>query len=191
MDVAFDQFEAGKSVASGRGRTGSKDPGFTPKNASASEENLDSLDGALSVLEGAIDQLDLESLDAKADAAPDPTSEVVSDLTSLTEILRRRDKKVADATTKLRRTIAGALLAWATEVGADDIARDMMGRVREGFDVVPDHTAAGTAPTKARRAAEMASRNSANKASEKVRRAANRKTTRKTTTREKTVRKKE
>ena len=31
----------------------------------------------------------------------------------------RGDKKVADATTKLGRTIAGALRSWAKEVGAD------------------------------------------------------------------------
>ena len=70
MDAAFDRFEAGTSVASGRGRTGSEDPGFTLKDVSASEESFDSLEGALSVLEGAIDQLGLERRDAKADEAP-------------------------------------------------------------------------------------------------------------------------
>ena len=50
----------------------------------------------------------------------------------------RRDKKVADATTKLGRTIARALRSWTKEVGADDIASDVMDRVREGFDVVRD-----------------------------------------------------
>ena len=107
----------------------------------------------------------------------------------------RRDKKVADATTKLGRTIAGALRSWAKEVGADDIASDVMDRVREGFDVVRDHAAAGQARTKARRAAKKASRSAAKKAARKtprkVRSAATRKTTRKTTTRKKTVRKKE
>ena len=33
----------------------------------------------------------------------------------------RRDKQVADATTKLGRTIAAAVRSWAKEVGADDI----------------------------------------------------------------------
>ena len=107
----------------------------------------------------------------------------------------RRDKKVADATTKLGRTIAGALRSWAKEVGADDIASDVMDRVREGFDVVGDHVAAGKARTKARRAAKKASRSAAKKAAKKapkkIRSAATRKTTRKTTTRKKTVRKKE
>ena len=103
----------------------------------------------------------------------------------------RRDKKVADATTKLGRTIAGALRSWAKEVGADDIASDVMDRVREGFDVVGDHVAAGKARTKARRAAKKASRSAAKKAPKKIRSAATRKTTRKTTTRKKTVRKKE
>ena len=91
----------------------------------------------------------------------------------------RRDKKVADATTKLGRSIATALRSWAKEVGADDIASDVMDRVREGFDVVRDHAAAGQAHTKARRAAK------------KARSAAKRKTTRKTTTRKKIVRTKE
>ena len=101
----------------------------------------------------------------------------------------RRDKKVADATTKLGRSIATALRSWAKEVGADDIASDVMDRVREGFDVVRDHAAAGQAHTKARRAAKEASRRAAKKASKKVRSAATRKTARKTT-RKKTVRKK-
>ena len=91
----------------------------------------------------------------------------------------RRDKNVADATTKLGRTIAGALRSWAKEVGADDIASEVMDRVREGFDVVRDHAAAGQARTKARRAAK------------KARSAAKRKTTRKTTTKKKIVRTKE
>ena len=247
MDAAFDRFEAEKSVASGRGRPGAQEPRLTPKDASASEEKFDSLEGALSVLEGAIDQLGLENPDAKADGAPagldvsptapdaassppdrtvgapvptagsgvaddapatpvppvrppsesvarvasalDPTSEVVSELTSLTEVLRRRDKKVADATTKLRRTIAGALHSWAKEVGADDIASDVLDRVRDGFDVDRDD-AAGKARTQTRRAAKKAGRSAASKGSEKVRRATKRKTTRKTT-REKTVREKE
>ena len=68
----------------------------------------------------------------------------------------RRDKKVADATTKLGRTIAVALRSWAKEVGADDIASDVMDRVREGFEVVRDHAAAGQVRTKARRAAKKA-----------------------------------
>ena len=101
----------------------------------------------------------------------------------------RRDKKVADATTKLGRTIAVAVRSWAKEVGADDIASEVMDRVREGFDVVRDHAAAGQARTKARRAAKEASRRAAKKASKKVRSAATRKTARKTT-RKKTVRKK-
>ena len=102
----------------------------------------------------------------------------------------RRDKKVADATTKLGRTIAAAVRSWAKEVGADDIASEVMDRVREGFDVVRDHAAAGQARTKARRAAKKA-RSVAKKAPKKVRSAAKRKTTGKTTTKKKTVRTKE
>ena len=106
----------------------------------------------------------------------------------------RRDKRVADATTKLGRTIAGALRSWAKEVGAGDIASDVMDRFREGFDVVRDHAAAGQARTKARRAAKKADQGAAKKAAKKApvkgRTAASRKTTRKTTSK-KTVRKKE
>ncbi len=106
----------------------------------------------------------------------------------------RRDKKVADATTKLGRTIAGALRSWAKEVGADDIASDVMDHVREGFDVVRDHAAAGQARTKARRAAKKTRARAAKKAAKttpkKARSAAKRKATRKTT-RKKTVRKKQ
>ena len=106
----------------------------------------------------------------------------------------RRDKNVADATTKLGRTIAGALRSWAKEVGADDIASDVMDHVREGFDVVRDHAAAGQASTKARRAAKKTRARAAKKAAKttpkKARSAAKRKATRKTT-RKKTVRKKQ
>ena len=105
----------------------------------------------------------------------------------------RRDKKVADATTKLGRTIVRALRSWAKEVGADDIASDVMDRVREGVEVVRDHVAAGQARTKARRAAKKAGTRAAKKASKaapkKGRSAATRKTTRQTTSK-KTVRKK-
>ena len=105
----------------------------------------------------------------------------------------RRDKNVADATTKLGRTIAGALRSWAKEVGADDIASDVMDHVREGFDVVRDHAAAGQARTKARRAAKKTRARAAKKAAKttpkKARSAAKRKATR-NTTRKKTVRKK-
>ena len=106
----------------------------------------------------------------------------------------RRDKNVADATTKLGRTIAGALRSWAKEVGADDIASDVMDHVREGFDVVRDHAAAGQARPKARRAAKKTRARAAKKAAKttpkKARSAAKRKATRKTT-RKKTVRKKQ
>ncbi len=96
----------------------------------------------------------------------------------------RNNKKVADATTKLGRTIAEALRSWAQEVGADDIASDVMDRVHEGFDVVLDRAkeAAGKARTRAR--------STAKKAGKKVRTAVTRKTTRKTPTKKKTVRKK-
>ena len=119
MDEAFDRFKTEESAASGRERTGSEEPRPTPKDTSRSEESVDSLEGALSVLEGALDQRALESLDAKADdapagpdvlpstqvpqvpppaasvapvaSAPHPTSEGVIELTSLTEVPRPVD----------------------------------------------------------------------------------------------------
>ena len=102
----------------------------------------------------------------------------------------RRDKTVAAATTKLGKTIAGALRSWATEVGADDLASDLMDHVREGFDVVRDHAAAGQARTTARRAAKKARKSAANKPRRKTGSGAKRKTTRKTSSK-KTVRKKD
>ena len=104
----------------------------------------------------------------------------------------RRDKRVADATTRLGRTIAGALRLWAKEVGADDIASDVVDRVREGFDVVRDRAqaAAGQTRTKASRTSKKP-RRTAKQALKQVRSSAKRKTTRKTTTGKKTVRNKE
>jgi hypothetical protein len=97
-------------------------------------------------------------------------------------------KKVADATTELGKRIAEALHSWAQEVGAGDIASDVMDRVHEGFDVVLDRAtrAAGKARTKAKSTARKATK----KASKKVRTVAKKKTTRKTPTTKKTVRKK-
>ena len=98
---------------------------------------------------------------------------------------RSDTKKVADATTKLGRTIAEELRSWAQEVGADDIASDVMDRVREGFDVVRDRAkeAAGQARTRAKSTAKKAVK----KARKKVSSAAQRQTTRKTPTKKKTV----
>ncbi len=107
----------------------------------------------------------------------------------------RRDTRVADATTKLGRAIAGALRSWAEEVGADEIASDVMDRVREGFDVVRDRTAeaASNARSRGRKRAKKAG-SAAKKATKKVRKnvrsTATRKTTRRTTTKKKTVLKK-
>ncbi len=105
----------------------------------------------------------------------------------------RRDKKVADATTKLGRTIAAAVRSWAKEIGADDIASEVVDRVREGFDVVRDHAAAGRARTKARRSAKKArsaAKKSAKKTTKKARSVTKRKTARKTV-KKKTARKKD
>lgn len=103
-------------------------------------------------------------------------------------MVSRRDKTVVDATTRLGKTIAGALRSWVEEVGADDIASDVIDRVREGFDVVLDRAkeATGQAGSRARRTAKKAVK----KAAKKVRTAAKKKTTRKTPTKKKTVRKK-
>ena len=79
MDEAFDQMEGGSPATSGRERedvtlpppTPKDTPAFEePKDTPASEERFDSLEGALSVLEGALDQLGLESAEAPADEAP-------------------------------------------------------------------------------------------------------------------------
>lgn len=95
----------------------------------------------------------------------------------------RGDKKVADATTKLGRTIARAVRSWAKEVGADDFASEVMDRVYEGFDAVLDRAKEAAAKARAR------SGSTAKKASKKVRTAA-KKTTKTPTKRKKTVRKK-
>ena len=100
----------------------------------------------------------------------------------------RSDTGVTDATTKLGRAIAEALRSWAQEVGADDLASDLVDRVREGFDVVLDraHEATGKAHTRATSRAKMA----AAKASKKVRGTAKKKAPRKTPNKKKTVREK-
>ena len=117
---------------------------------------------------------------------------------------RSDTKSLADATTKLGRTVAEALRSWAEEVGADDIANDVMDRVREGFDVFLESAkeAAGKARTTATRTTKRAkstakkAKSTAKKVAKKVRSAAPRKTTRKTpikkktTTKKKTVRRK-
>ena len=97
-------------------------------------------------------------------------------------------KRVADATTELGRAIAEALRSWTQEVGAGDVANDVMNRVHEGFDVVLNRAmgAAGQVRTKVRSTAKKATK----KAVKKVRPAAKKKTTRKTPTKKKTVRKK-
>jgi hypothetical protein len=105
-----------------------------------------------------------------------------------------RDRKVAAATTKLGTTIAGALRSWSKEVGADDLAGDVLDHIREGFDVVRDHAAAAQARTKSRRATKKTGGSTAKKAPKKARSATKRKTTRKTTrkaTKRKAVRKQE
>ena len=109
-------------------------------------------------------------------------------------MVSRRDKTVADATTKLGRAIAEALRSWAQDVGADDIASDVMDRVREGFDVVVDHAkeAAGKARTRAKsttKRAKSTARKAAKKARKKVSSVGQRKTARKTPTKKKAVRK--
>ncbi len=101
----------------------------------------------------------------------------------------QRDTKVAAATAKLGRAIAGALRSWAQEVGADDIANDMMDRVREGFDVVVDR--ASEAASNARsRASKRAKKARSTKVAKKARKNARGSATRKTTAKKKTVLKK-
>ncbi|MDP6581641.1 MAG: hypothetical protein QF681_13390 [Vicinamibacterales bacterium] len=104
---------------------------------------------------------------------------------------------MVDATAKLGRTIAQALRSWAKEVGADEMAGDVMDRVREGFDVVRDHAAAGRDRTKTRRSAKKArspakkaAKKVAKKTAKKVRSVTKRKTARKTV-KKKTARKKD
>ncbi len=101
----------------------------------------------------------------------------------------QRDTKVAAATTKLGRAIASALRSWAQEVGADDIANDMMDRVREGFDVVRDR--ASEAASNARtRASKRARKARSTKVTKKTRKNVRSTATRKTTAKKKTVLKK-
>jgi hypothetical protein len=110
----------------------------------------------------------------------------------------RRDKTVADATTKLGGAIAEALRSWAQDVGADDIASEVMDRVHEGFDVVLDRAkeAAGKARARAKSTTRRATstgkkaKSTAKKARKKVSSAGQRKTTRKTPAKKKAVRKK-
>jgi hypothetical protein len=101
----------------------------------------------------------------------------------------QRDTKVAAATTKLGRAIASALRSWAQEVGADDIANDMMDRVREGLDVVRDR--ASEAASNARtRASKRARKTRSTKATKKARKNVRSTATRKTKAKKKTVLKK-
>ena len=115
---------------------------------------------------------------------------------------RSDTKRTADATTKLGRTIAEALRSWAQEVGAGDIASDVMDRAHEGFDVVLDRAmgAASKARTRAKSTskrakrtankAKSATKKAAKKARKKVSSVAQRKTTHRTPTQKKTVRNK-
>ena len=115
---------------------------------------------------------------------------------------RSDTKGLADATTKLGRTVAEALRSWTEEVGADDIASDVMDRVREGFDVFLENAkeaadkARATAQGATKRAkrttkkAKSTAKKAAKKARKKVGSTAPRKTTRKTPTKKKTTTKK-
>ena len=102
---------------------------------------------------------------------------------------RSDTKRVADATTKLGKNIAEALRSWVQEVKPDEIASDVMDRVREGFDVVFEAAkdAADKARTRAKRTTKKA-KSTAKKARKKASSVAKRKTTRKTSTRKKAVR---
>ena len=71
MDEAFDRFDGESSGASGRRRTVVEEPRSTLTDRSGTEEQQDALEGALSVLEGALGKLGLESPAATADEAPD------------------------------------------------------------------------------------------------------------------------
>jgi CheY-like chemotaxis protein len=66
MDEAFERFEGEKSAPLGRERTVVEEPRSTLTDTSASEKQDDALEGALSVLEGALDKLGLESPDVPA-----------------------------------------------------------------------------------------------------------------------------
>ena len=99
---------------------------------------------------------------------------------------RSDTKRMAAATTKLGRTIAEAMRSWVQEVKLDEIASDVMDRVREGFDVVFD--AAKEAADKARTRAKSRTKKAKKKTAKKASSTAKRKTTRKTSTRKKAVR---
>ena len=113
----------------------------------------------------------------------------------------RSDRTVADATTKLGRAIAEAVRSWAQEVGADEIASDVIDRVREGFDVVLDRAkeAAGKARARAKSTTKRAkstgkrTKSTAKKVAKRPRKKVSSdrpKTTRKTPAKKKTARKK-
>ena len=70
IDAAFERLDAGESGASGQGRTAPEEPRPSAQETSVSDADFDSLEGALSVLEGALDKLGDESDGARADDAP-------------------------------------------------------------------------------------------------------------------------
>jgi hypothetical protein len=130
---------------------------------------------------------------------------------------RNDTKRVADATTKLGRTIAEAMRLWVQEAKPDEIASEVLDRVREGFDVVLDAAKEATdkararsksttkrakrarkkvqktakkVAKKARKKVQKTAKKVAKKARKKVSSAGQRKTTRKTPAKKKVVRKK-
>ena len=105
-------------------------------------------------------------------------------------VSRRDTKRVADATTKLGRTIAEAMRSWVQEVKPDEIASDVMDRVREGFDVVFDAAkeAADKARTRTKKTTKRTKRTAKRAAKKNASSAAKRKATRKTPAKKKTVR---
>ena len=79
MDEAFEQLEAREPAGSGLGGTAPDLPRPVADDTAAPETEIDSLEGALSVLEGALDKLGLEGLDVKTDAAPAETPPTTPD----------------------------------------------------------------------------------------------------------------
>ena len=67
MDEAFDRLETEEPAVSGQARTAREEPRPAVHATSATETDLDPLEGALSELEGALDKFGFDGLDAKTD----------------------------------------------------------------------------------------------------------------------------
>ena len=138
MDEAFDRFEAGGTVAADRGAQELKTPPPVAEDTSASDDRFDSLDGALSVLEGALDKLGLEGLDLPDGDPPDDPDA----LPSLTD-------PVLPAPAGAGEAMEPAELAWSdpADTAPDTTAPQAPPRSESSEPVVPAPSEAVVEPT--------------------------------------------